>query len=376
MFHRPDHVLELDERHLHVELGEFGLAIGAEVFIAEASGDLEIAVVAGDHQDLLVKLRRLRESVEMAGMEAAGDEEIAGAFGRGAAEHGGLDLDEPQAAHGVAHHLGHLVTHQQDALHLRPAEVQVAIGEPQFLVRLAASGDLEGGRLSAGEDFERIGLDLDGAGLKLRILLAGEAFGDRALHADHIFGAEVVGGLHQIGAGIGVEDDLGHAVAIPQIDEDEAAVIAAGVYPTVEDHGSSGMVGAQLAAGVGPLQHERSRGRSAGGQDRDTSFGREDLPYPGRLGSVKPPSDPPQGPSPSNDGGRRPSPVLRQHEPEPARPGEPGRVLLAGAFVGSILMGTSSDDGARASRKDRGLLATKRPSRGGRAASQVSPRPL
>ena len=41
------HVLVLDERHLDVELGELGLAVGAEVFVAEAAGNLEIAVEAG-----------------------------------------------------------------------------------------------------------------------------------------------------------------------------------------------------------------------------------------------------------------------------------------------------------------------------------------
>ena len=52
-------VVGIDERHFHVELGELRLAIGAEVFVAEAPRDLHVAIVAGDHQDLLVQLRRL-----------------------------------------------------------------------------------------------------------------------------------------------------------------------------------------------------------------------------------------------------------------------------------------------------------------------------
>ncbi len=48
-----EHIRFLDERHFEVELRELRLAVGAEVLIAEAARNLEIAVVAGDHQQLL-----------------------------------------------------------------------------------------------------------------------------------------------------------------------------------------------------------------------------------------------------------------------------------------------------------------------------------
>ena len=84
----------LREADLEVDLGELGLAVGAEVFVAEAAGDLEVAIEAGDHEDLLEDLRRLRERVEVAGMDAAGDEVVARAFGRGARHEGRFDLEE------------------------------------------------------------------------------------------------------------------------------------------------------------------------------------------------------------------------------------------------------------------------------------------
>ena len=80
--------------HLEIDLREFKLAIGAQVLIAEAAGDLEVAVEAGDHEDLLEDLRRLRQRVELAGMHAAGNEEIACAFGRGLGEDGRFDLEK------------------------------------------------------------------------------------------------------------------------------------------------------------------------------------------------------------------------------------------------------------------------------------------
>ena len=57
----------VDEAHLEVELVELARrAVGARVLVAEAGRDLEVAVEAGDHQQLLELLRRLRQRVELA----------------------------------------------------------------------------------------------------------------------------------------------------------------------------------------------------------------------------------------------------------------------------------------------------------------------
>jgi hypothetical protein len=65
-------VLLRDEAHLDVELVEHQRAVGAAGLVAEAGGDLEVAVEARDHRQLLELLRRLRQRVELAGMQAAG----------------------------------------------------------------------------------------------------------------------------------------------------------------------------------------------------------------------------------------------------------------------------------------------------------------
>ena len=72
--HRLDeghHGRLVDEAHLEVELGELGLAVAAQVLVAEAARDLEVAVDAGDHQQLLELLRALRQGVDVARLEAA-----------------------------------------------------------------------------------------------------------------------------------------------------------------------------------------------------------------------------------------------------------------------------------------------------------------
>ena len=47
----------VDEAHLDIELREFRLTVGPQVFVAEATHDLVVAVQAGHHQQLLEQLR-------------------------------------------------------------------------------------------------------------------------------------------------------------------------------------------------------------------------------------------------------------------------------------------------------------------------------
>ena len=84
------------EAHLEVELGELRLAVAAEILVAEAARDLEVAVDARDHEQLLELLRALREGVDGARLEPARDDEVPRPL-RGALDQvGGLDLDEPR----------------------------------------------------------------------------------------------------------------------------------------------------------------------------------------------------------------------------------------------------------------------------------------
>ncbi len=67
-----DDVFAVDESHLHVELGEFRLAIGTRVFIAEAAHDLHVLIATANHQKLLEELRRLGQSVKLPGCNREG----------------------------------------------------------------------------------------------------------------------------------------------------------------------------------------------------------------------------------------------------------------------------------------------------------------
>jgi hypothetical protein len=75
-----DDVVLLDEAHLDVELGELRLAVGAEVLVAVAAGDLVVALHAGHHEQLLEQLRRLRQGVPGARLQADRHQEVARAL--------------------------------------------------------------------------------------------------------------------------------------------------------------------------------------------------------------------------------------------------------------------------------------------------------
>ncbi len=76
-----DDVVLVDIAHLTVDLCEFGLAVSAQVFVAEAFHNLEIAVDAGHHQQLLECLRALGQGVELALIHARGHHKVARTLG-------------------------------------------------------------------------------------------------------------------------------------------------------------------------------------------------------------------------------------------------------------------------------------------------------
>src|SRR5581483_3376994 len=94
LLHNCEDRLTAREAHLQVDLRELKLTVGAEVFIAEAAGDLEVAIKTRDHENLLEDLRRLRQRVELARMHATGHQKIARPFGRGLGENRRLDLEK------------------------------------------------------------------------------------------------------------------------------------------------------------------------------------------------------------------------------------------------------------------------------------------
>lgn len=78
--------------------------------------------------------------------------------------------------------------------------------------------------------------------------------GDRAPDAGDIFVAQLAGVRLKKGAGVGLEDDLGDAIAVAQVDEEQAAEISPGVDPAVQDNLLSNVLDGQVTARMSSLQ--------------------------------------------------------------------------------------------------------------------------
>jgi hypothetical protein len=205
--------VHLGEGHLQVDLGELGLAVGAQVFVAEAARDLEVAVEAGDHEDLLEDLRRLGKRIEAAGVDAAGDEIVARALGGGAGHEGGFDLQEALGDEVVADGHGNAAAQGEVRLHFGAAQIEVTVLQADLFVGDGVFGGGEGRSFGIVEQKEFAGDDFDVAGGHVGIFEAFGAAADFSFDGDDVFRA---GG---VGFGVGVcdflvDDDLGDAGAV------------------------------------------------------------------------------------------------------------------------------------------------------------------
>ena len=246
-----EHVFLFDERHLAVYLGEFRLAVGPQVLIAEAAYDLEIAVVAGDHQQLLESLRRLRQGVEFAGIHARGDHEVAGPFRRGADEERRLYFEEAFSVEKTAGALGHAVAQQDVALQGWPAQVEITVFHAEFVAAVAVLLDGEGGYLGPVEDGERRDGYFDVARRYLGIFRG--AFTYRARRLYDIFTPQPGRSCTYLGRRVFVHDELRNAVTVAQVDEGHCAEVSHFLYPSGECRARAGIVDAEFSARMRPV---------------------------------------------------------------------------------------------------------------------------
>ena len=239
-----EHLVLAHERRLQVELHELELAIGPQVLVAQAPGDLEVPVDAPDHAQLLEDLGTLRQGVEPTRVQSRRHHEVASALRRRGDQHGGLDLDESLVDHGGAHGGVDRATRPQVALKAVAPQVDVPVAQPDDLVGVRAVVERERRRLGRVEHLDRAVADLDRPRRQIVVAGALRPLADGARHPGHVFGAQVV---------VTVDHALDDAGVIPQIDEREVlAVLAAGVDPATHRDLPAGVLRSQLPAVVGP----------------------------------------------------------------------------------------------------------------------------
>ena len=201
-------------------------------------------------------LGRLGEGVERAGLQAAGHDVVARAFGRGGDHDRRLDLEEAAPAHELADAPVEPVAQLERGQHLRAANVDVAVAHPHQLVDV--DGVLvDGERRCFGgvEHLDGFRQQLDFAGGQVGVDGGLAARGDFADDSQHEFVARFVGrGVGVIGIAACVilraHDDLHDAVAVAQVEEDQPPVVAAAMHPAGQRDALADMLAPQRPAAV------------------------------------------------------------------------------------------------------------------------------
>ena len=256
-----DDVVRRDEARFNIHLGKLQLPVGAQVFVAEALGDLKIFLQARDHEQLFVLLRGLRQRVERSGLQARRHEKIARPLGRALGKDGRLDFEEPGVVEVIAHGFDDAMALAQVALHAGAAQVEVTVREAQVFVADFLV-EREGRHLGLVEHGQRVGDEFDFAGGQRGVGLAFQTRRDLAGDGDDILRAQPVRLPGDGGVFLGPEDDLRDAGAVAQVDEDDAAVVAARIDPAGEGNGLAHVGGAELVARVCTVAAHGRRGLS------------------------------------------------------------------------------------------------------------------
>ena len=256
--HKPLHErvqrLRIRKRHLDVDLRELRLAVGAQILVAETLGDLEIAVVARDHEELLVDLRRLRQRVEASRVDPRGNQVLARSFRRAARQDGCLDLQKAVRVEELSRCQEDPVPHFQDPLLARTSQVQIAVAQTHLLGDVRLVGEGEGQGLGSVQDLETGRPDFNLPRRQHRIQVPGTAGHHLPAHRNHVLGADRLGGREGFRGGFRVEHRLCDSEAIAQVAEQEPAVIAHTVDPAEKTHVAPRVAPPERAAGVGPLR--------------------------------------------------------------------------------------------------------------------------
>ena len=247
-----DHVFPGDEGHLQVDLGELGLPVGAEVLVAEAPGELVVPLQPADHQELLEQLRGLWQRVPVTRAQPHRHQEVPRPLRGGPGQVGRLHIDEPVVAHDVADQVGGLGADAQRPGHLLAPDVQVAVLEPDLFTQRHVALDRERQRVGLAEDLQVVGHDLDRAGGQLGVLVPGGPGPHGAGDAHAEFGAQpvprVLAGLRRV---VTAPDDLDDATGVPQVDEDDATMVAPPRHPAGQYHRFTGVRRAQRPGSMG-----------------------------------------------------------------------------------------------------------------------------
>ena len=180
-------------------------------------------------------MRRLRQREEHAGIHARRHQVIARAFRRTPGQHRRLDVDEARGVEIAAHFHRHFVPQPQVLLHLRASQIEVAVLEAHVLGQILVV-HLERRRYRWVQDLDRPRQHFDFARNEVRVHRAGGPAPHQPGDLDHVFAADLLRRGKRFGV-IRIANNLHQALAIAQVDEYHAAMVATAVHPSAHFDG-------------------------------------------------------------------------------------------------------------------------------------------
>ena len=168
-------------------------------------------------------------------MHPAGDQIVPCAFGRGLAEHGGLDVDKPIGIQKFTHLHGHAIAQHQIVLHVRTSQIQYAVGQARGFAQILVI-ELEWWCHRRVENGEFMAQHLNLAALEVVVSGPIRASPHQAFHLDTKLVANTLCRLEHVGT-IRVAHHLDIAFAVTHVHKNHAAVVTTTVDPTTQGHG-------------------------------------------------------------------------------------------------------------------------------------------
>ena len=248
-FHFLENVFLLDEAHLDIELVKLaGQTVGARVLVAEAGCNLKIAVETRHHQKLLILLRRLRQRVELAGMNAARHQEVARTFRARRGQDRRRELVEAGLFHPLADRTDDRKPCHDVLVQGLAAQIQEPVLQAQIfrIVRLSEHRHWQFLGLAQHLDFGHDQLDL--AGWQILVDRASGAILHPTVDADHPLGPDGFGGLERWR--FRVSHYLREAIVVAHVDKQQPAMVTHAVDPTGNAGGGADVGLSKCAAGM------------------------------------------------------------------------------------------------------------------------------
>ena len=229
-----DDVFLRDKAHLTVDLRELRLTVGTKVFVTETFHNLEIAVHTRHHKKLFQCLRRLRKGVELSRIHTRRNDEVTRSLRCRTYEHRGFNLQKSLAVQIAAHFHCHAMAQLQIATHHAATQVQITIFHTQIVSPVRIVLDSKRWRQGGVQDSECVDHDFDFAGRNIFVLV--RAFAHDALHLDDKLTAQVVGLLAKRRIFFFIENQLGDAVTVAQVDKGHASHLTCTLHPSSQGH--------------------------------------------------------------------------------------------------------------------------------------------